>query len=209
VVCRGRLLRDMSSLVEQRDGENERLQLIINSFIGQSLAADPNVSMPTSLRSDWRASRPTTPARKAAPDSAAKPNDRKPRRQSLPDHLPCETVRLERRNGDLRMLRRRVACGSVRVSARCWTGGVRSSRHPPMPRQVRIVAPAERVSGVGIGATDRRWIGDPAPRRRPWSPAGAARRCTRSFAPDVLRCSRRRHVGPAVEHWSGLQRNRV
>src|SRR5262249_4905975 len=87
-----RLVRDMASVVEQRDSEIDRLQLIIKQLqrarFGRSserIDADQLALGLEDVESD-----------KARAEAAQKPRarlkDRKPRRKPLPDHLPREDV---------------------------------------------------------------------------------------------------------------------
>src|SRR5262249_15153137 len=90
-----RLVRDMASVVEQRDGEIERLQLIIKQpqrarfgRRSERLDADQLALGLEDVETDKACA-------EAGQEPAAKPNDRKPRRKPLPDHLPREEVQID------------------------------------------------------------------------------------------------------------------
>ena len=89
------LVRDMASVVEQRDDEIERLQLIIKQLQrarfgrrSERIDADQLALGLEDVETD-----------KARAEAAQKPRtkskDRKPRRKPLPDHLPREEVRID------------------------------------------------------------------------------------------------------------------
>jgi transposase len=86
------LVRDMASVVERREGEIERLQLIITQLQrtqygrrSERLDADQLALGLEDVETDKACA-------EAAQEPAAKPNDRKPRRKPLPAHLPREEV---------------------------------------------------------------------------------------------------------------------
>src|SRR6516162_5792064 len=90
-----RLVRDMASVVERRDDEIERLQLIIKQlqrarFGRRSERIDPD-QLALGLED--------VETDKARAETAEKPRrkrtDRKPRRKPLPAHLPREEVRID------------------------------------------------------------------------------------------------------------------
>src|SRR6266850_6816903 len=89
------LVRDMASVVEQRAGEIERLQLIIKQLQrtqfgrrSERLDADQLALGLEDVETDQACA-------EAAQEPAAKPRDSKPRRKPLPDHLPREDVLLD------------------------------------------------------------------------------------------------------------------
>src|SRR6267142_1382961 len=89
------LVRDMASVVEQRAGEIERLQLIIKQLQrtqfgrrSERLDADQLALGLEDVETDQACA-------EAAQEPAAKPRDSKPRRKPLPDHLPREEVRID------------------------------------------------------------------------------------------------------------------
>src|SRR5215475_9421055 len=89
------LVRDMASVVEQRDGEIERLQLIIKQLQrtqfgrrSERLDADQLALGLEDVETDQVCV-------EAAQEPVAKPKDSKPRRKPLPDHLPREEVRID------------------------------------------------------------------------------------------------------------------
>ena len=89
------LVRDMASVVEQRDDEIERLQLIIKQLErarfgrrSERVDADQLALGLEDVETDKaRAEAEQKPRRKS--------KDRKPRRKPLPDHLPREEVRID------------------------------------------------------------------------------------------------------------------
>src|SRR5215813_3719537 len=90
-----RLVRDMASVVERRDDEIERLQLIIRTLQraqfgrrSERIDADQLALGLEDVESDKASA-------EAAQEPAAKPKDRKPRRKPLPGHLPREEIRLD------------------------------------------------------------------------------------------------------------------
>jgi len=90
-----RLVRDMASVVEQRDGEIERLQLIIKQFQrarfgrrSERIDADQLAFGLEDVETDKACA-------EAAQEPAGKPKDSKPRRKPLPDHLPREEVQID------------------------------------------------------------------------------------------------------------------
>jgi transposase len=90
-----RLVRDMASVVERRDGEIERLQLIIKRLQrarfgrrSERIDADQLALGLEDVETDKACA-------EATQEPAAKPKDRKPRRKPLPDHLPREEVRID------------------------------------------------------------------------------------------------------------------
>src|SRR5262245_16361304 len=89
------LVRDMASVVEQRDGEIEILQLIIKQLQrtqygrrSERIDADQLALGLEDVEADKACA-------EAAQEPAAKPKDSKPRRKPLPDHLPREEVRID------------------------------------------------------------------------------------------------------------------
>src|SRR6266487_4543373 len=89
------LVRDMASVVERRDGEIERLQLIIKQLQrarfgrrSERIDADQLALGLEDVETDKACA-------EAIQEPAAKPKDRKPRRKPLPDHLPREEVRID------------------------------------------------------------------------------------------------------------------
>ena len=94
------LVRDMAALVESRDGEIERLQLIIKKlqraqFGRRSERLDPD-QMALALEdldSDVARVRESGPAVKTSAEEP--PAETRSRRKPLPDHLPREDVRLD------------------------------------------------------------------------------------------------------------------
>jgi hypothetical protein len=90
-----RLVRDMASVVERRDDEIERLQLIIKQlrrarFGRRSERVDPDqlaLGLEDVETDKARAEMAEKPRRKRT--------DRKPRRKPLPAHLPREEVRID------------------------------------------------------------------------------------------------------------------
>jgi transposase len=90
-----RLVRDMAAAVAQRNGEIERLKLIIRQLQraqygrrSERLDADQLALGLEDLETDLAHA-------EAAEEPAAKPDDTKPRRKPLPDHLPREEVVLD------------------------------------------------------------------------------------------------------------------
>src|SRR6266511_3833353 len=90
-----RLVRDMASVVERRDGEIERLQLIIKQLQrarfgrrSERIDADQLALGLEDVETDKASA-------EAIQEPAAKPTDRKPRRKPLPNHLPREEVRID------------------------------------------------------------------------------------------------------------------
>jgi transposase len=90
-----RLVRDMASVVEQRDGEIERLQLIVKRLQrtqfgrrSERLDADQLALGLEDVETDKACA-------EAAQEPVAKPKNSKPRRKPLPDHLPREEVRID------------------------------------------------------------------------------------------------------------------
>jgi transposase len=90
-----RLVRDMASVVEQRDGEIERLQLIIKQLQrsqfgrrSERLDADQLALGLEDVETDKACA-------EAAQEPAAKSKNSKPRRKPLPNHLPREEVRID------------------------------------------------------------------------------------------------------------------
>ena len=94
------LVRDMAALVESRDGEIERLQLIIKKlqraqFGRRSERLDPD-QMALALEdldSDVARVRESAPTVKTSAEEP--PPETRPRRKPLPDHLSREDVRLD------------------------------------------------------------------------------------------------------------------
>ncbi len=62
-----RLVREMAVIVDSRDGEIERLQLIIRSCSERSSGIAPNALMPINWRSRLKTSTATLPASGRAP----------------------------------------------------------------------------------------------------------------------------------------------
>jgi transposase len=94
------LVRDMAALVESRDGEIERLQLIIKNlqrtqFGRRSERLDPDqlALALEDLDSDVARARERAPTIESAIEEAS--HETPSRRKSLPDHLPREDVRLD------------------------------------------------------------------------------------------------------------------
>ena len=90
-----RLVRDMAAVVERRDGEIERLQLIIRQLQraqygrrSERLDADQLALGLEDVESDLAHA-------EAQPKPEAKPKDAKPRRKPLPNNLPREDVVLD------------------------------------------------------------------------------------------------------------------
>src|SRR6516165_4925277 len=90
-----RLVRDMAAVVERRDGEIERLQLIIRQLQraqfgrrSERLDADQLALGLEDVESDLARA-------EAQPQPEAKPKDAKPRRKPLPNNLPREDVVLD------------------------------------------------------------------------------------------------------------------
>jgi len=90
-----RLVRDMASVVARRDGEIERLQLIIKQLQrarfgrrSERIDADQLALGLEDVETDKACA-------EAAQQPAAKPKDGKPRRKPLPDHLPREEVQID------------------------------------------------------------------------------------------------------------------
>jgi len=90
-----RLVRDMAAVVERRDGEIERLQLIIRQLQraqygrrSERLDADQLALGLEDVESDLARA-------EAQPKPEAKPKDAKPRRKPLPNNLPREDVVLD------------------------------------------------------------------------------------------------------------------
>src|SRR2546430_6528933 len=90
-----RLVRDMASVVEQRDSEIDRLQLIIKQLQrarfgrrSERLDADQLALGLEDVETDKARA-------EAAQEPRARSKDGKPRRKPLPDHLPREEVRIE------------------------------------------------------------------------------------------------------------------
>ena len=86
------LVRDMASVVEQRDGEIERLQLIIKQLQrarfgrrSERLDADQLALGLEDVETDKACA-------EAAQEPAVEPKDWKPRRKRLPNHLPREEI---------------------------------------------------------------------------------------------------------------------
>src|SRR6516225_7710435 len=89
------LVRDMASVVERRDGEIERLQLIIKQLQrarfgrrSERIDADQLALGLEDVETDKACA-------EAAQQPAAMPKDGKPRRTPLPDHLPREEVQID------------------------------------------------------------------------------------------------------------------
>lgn len=94
------LVRDMAALVESRDGEIERLQLIIKNlqrtqFGRRSERLDPDqlALALEDLDSDVARARERAPTIESAIEEAS--HETPSRRKALPDHLPREDVRLD------------------------------------------------------------------------------------------------------------------
>ena len=90
-----RLVRDMASVVEGRDGEIEKLQLIIKQLQrarfgrrSERIDADQLALGLEDVETDKAYA-------EAIQEPAAKPKDRKPRRKPLPNHLPREEIRID------------------------------------------------------------------------------------------------------------------
>jgi len=90
-----RLVRDMASVVEQRDGEIERLQLIIKQ-LQRAQFGRRSERIDTDQRALGLEDVETDKAcAEAAHEPAAKPKDSKPRRKPLPAHLPREELKID------------------------------------------------------------------------------------------------------------------
>jgi transposase len=90
-----RLVRDMACVVEKRDGEIERLQLVIKQrqrarFGRRSERVDAD-----QLALGLEDVETDKACAEVAHEPATKPKDRKPRRKPLPAHLPREEVRID------------------------------------------------------------------------------------------------------------------
>src|SRR5256885_16547113 len=90
-----RLVRDMACVVEQREGEIERLQLIVKRLQrtqfgrrSERLDADQLALGLEDVETDKACV-------EAAQEPVAKPKNSKPRRKPLPDHLPREEARID------------------------------------------------------------------------------------------------------------------
>jgi hypothetical protein len=90
-----RLVRDMASVVEQRDGEIDRLQLIIKQLQRSRFGRRSERIDGDQLALGLEDVETDKACAEAAHELAAKPRDRKPRRKPLPNHLPREEVRID------------------------------------------------------------------------------------------------------------------
>src|SRR5215475_14044509 len=89
------VVRDMASVVEQRDDEIERLQLIIKQLERARFGRRSERVDADQLALGLEDVETDKACAEAAQEPAAKPKDRKPRRKPLPDHLPREEVRID------------------------------------------------------------------------------------------------------------------
>src|ERR1700676_3158720 len=87
-----RLVRDMVTVVEQRNGEIDRLQLIIRQLQRAQYGRRSERLDPDQLALGLEDVEPDLAQTETAREPAAKPKDGKPRRKPLPDHLPREEV---------------------------------------------------------------------------------------------------------------------
>src|SRR5258708_8646704 len=90
-----RLVRDMASVVELRDGEIERLQLIIKQLQRARFGRRSERIDAEQLALGLEDVETDKACAEAAQEPAARPKDRKPRRKPLPNHLPREEVRID------------------------------------------------------------------------------------------------------------------
>ncbi|SRR5579883_398152 len=93
-----RLVRDMAAVVEHRDGEIERLQLIIKKLqraqFGRRSERVDGDQLALGLE-DLETDLAQAQTHQPAPEAPAGESDRRPRRKPLPDHLPREEVLLD------------------------------------------------------------------------------------------------------------------
>jgi len=90
-----RLVRDMAAVVERRDGEIERLQLIIRQLQRAQYGRRSERLDPDQLALGLEDVESDLAHAEAQREPEPKPKDAKPRRKPLPDHLPREDVVLD------------------------------------------------------------------------------------------------------------------
>ena len=154
----------MASVVERRDGEIERLQLIIKQLQrarfgrrSERIDADQLAFGLEDVETDKACA-------EAVQEPAAKPRTGSQGASRFP--IICHV----KRSGSTSARRPAHAAAarcirSERASARCWIRYRRSSVYPYLPPQIWLPHLRYGVPSAGTGAPDRRWVGD----------AGAAR----------------------------------
>jgi transposase len=90
-----RLVRDMASVMDRRDGEIERLQLIIKQLQRARFGRRSERVDPDQLALGLEDVETDKARAEAAQKPRGKRKDSKPRRKPLPDHLPREEVRID------------------------------------------------------------------------------------------------------------------
>jgi transposase len=90
-----RLVRDMASVVAQRNGEIERLQLIIRQLQRAQYGRRSERLDPDQLALGLEDVEGDVAHAEAQREADTKPKDRKPRRKPLPEHLPREEIVLD------------------------------------------------------------------------------------------------------------------